>query len=166
MKRTLSFAKCQANGNDFAIFENFQPTPAQAIQLCHRQKGIGADGIISLDTNKSPVEMRIWNINGDEATMCGNGTLCVFRYLQNKGTFQLDKQAEIVIHNHIIKGTASMEYVEIGLAQADFAPANVPIKTTATDRFLNEYLPYRGQDKQLKVSAISLRNPHCVVLLS
>lgn len=83
------FAKYVGCGNDFIFFDNrtklFPSHNKPLIQrLCHRQAGIGADGIILLDTSsKADFSMRIFNADGSEAEMCGNGIRCLMRYLQH-----------------------------------------------------------------------------------
>lgn len=78
----LSFVKYSGNGNDFLIFEESPLLTSQTIQrLCHRQLGIGADGIITVGpSSKADVRMRIFNADGGEAEMCGNGLRCLATY--------------------------------------------------------------------------------------
>jgi diaminopimelate epimerase len=78
----LSFVKYSGNGNDFLIFEESALLTPQAIQrLCHRQLGIGADGILTVcSSSKADVKMRIFNADGGEAEMCGNGLRCLATY--------------------------------------------------------------------------------------
>lgn len=80
--KTLKFAKYSGNGNDFIIIrEEDRPTNAQMERLCHRHLGIGADGVITIgDSQKCDVTMRIFNADGGEAEMCGNGVRCLATY--------------------------------------------------------------------------------------
>lgn len=81
------FAKYVGCGNDFIIFDNrtlFFPIEDKKLiqRLCNRQVGIGADGILLLESSaKADFRMRIFNPDGSEAEMCGNGIRCLIQYL-------------------------------------------------------------------------------------
>lgn len=85
------FSKYSGCGNDFILFDNrsdnFPPiTTSLIISLCHRQNGIGADGVIFLETSlKCDFKMRIFNSDGSEAEMCGNGIRCLARFIEDCG---------------------------------------------------------------------------------
>ena len=87
----LSFAKYQGAGNDFIVIDDriaFFPAHDGAIirRLCHRQKGIGADGVILLqESDKADFRMRIFNADGGEPSMCGNGIRCLVHYIRGLG---------------------------------------------------------------------------------
>jgi len=129
MKRMLHFKKYQANGNDFLILESYYPSEAEAIKLCDRHKGIGADGVLVIEVNNELPRMSIYNSDGSSSTMCGNGSLCAFRFLHQKGVFELRKERQLKIGNHQIQGLVEESCIEICLAKADFTPKNVPFKT-------------------------------------
>lgn len=85
-----SFAKYVGSGNDFILFDNrnqtfpIQPTLIQ--RLCHRQNGIGADGLLLLGNSSSAdFSFRIFNSDGSEAEMCGNGLRCFVQWLIHLG---------------------------------------------------------------------------------
>ncbi len=86
-----SFAKYVGCGNDFILFDNRKNTfPADhslLIQkLCHRQWGIGADGVVLLENScQADFRMRIFNCDGYEAEMCGNGIRCLMKFIQELG---------------------------------------------------------------------------------
>jgi diaminopimelate epimerase len=85
----FSFSKYVGCGNDFILIDNrnesFPHTNIELVKrLCNRNQGIGADGIILLEnpTVNADARMRIFNADGSEAEMCGNGIRCFARYLQ------------------------------------------------------------------------------------
>jgi diaminopimelate epimerase len=94
------FSKYVACGNDFILFDNrlgsFPLSNEQFIRnLCHRQCGIGADGVILLENStQADFRMRIFNANGSEAEMCGNGIRCLMRFLQAMGFKKQSYQIE------------------------------------------------------------------------
>lgn len=89
MKRLLSFSKYSGCGNDFVLVDNrssfFPLTNGLLIRrLCDRQCGIGADGVILLENSQmGDFRMRIFNSDGSEAEMCGNGLRCLGRFLED-----------------------------------------------------------------------------------
>lgn len=89
---TISFTKMAASGNDFIIFENrAQKTESRGIlkqlakDMCNRRYGIGADGLLVLElSQKADIRMRIFNPDGSEAQMCGNGARCCAKYFSHQ----------------------------------------------------------------------------------
>ena len=82
----MQFAKYSGCGNDFILIDNrkrlFAASKAEISRLCHRQQGIGADGIVLLeDSSSSDFGTRIFNADGSEAEMCGNGIRCLARFI-------------------------------------------------------------------------------------
>ena len=78
------FFKYEGAGNDFVLFEDYDESfPIKAVrQICHRNFGVGGDGVLLLQKSKvADVKMRIFNQDGSEATMCGNGLRCVIHHL-------------------------------------------------------------------------------------
>jgi diaminopimelate epimerase len=90
----ILFAKYQGAGNDFVIIDDRAscfPIENNALiaRLCHRQKGIGADGLILLqDSHQADFRMRIFNADGREAAMCGNGLRCLIHFIHALGNIQ------------------------------------------------------------------------------
>ncbi len=85
-----TFAKYSGCGNDFLIFDNreqqFPIHPPLIQTLCHRQQGVGADGILLLESSsRADYRMRIFNPDGSEAEMCGNGLRCLIQWLIDQG---------------------------------------------------------------------------------
>lgn len=96
--KTVTFYKYQGTGNDFVIIDNrngvYQPTTELNRMLCDRKFGVGADGLICLETSeKYDFEMLYFNSDGNESTMCGNGGRCLVAFakkinaIQDKTTF-------------------------------------------------------------------------------
>ncbi|RIW35107.1 diaminopimelate epimerase [Bacillus salacetis] len=97
----LNLIKCHGSNNDFLLIDeitetyNFSEKDRQnlAIALCDRKKGIGADGILFvMNSDRCDGKMRVFNADGSEASMCGNGLRCVGRYVT-----ELKNKAEITI---------------------------------------------------------------------
>lgn len=87
---TISFSKYQGTGNDFILVEDleekFQVSNELISSLCHRKFGVGADGFILLLKSKTAdFRMRIFNSDGKEASFCGNGLLCLLKFISDLG---------------------------------------------------------------------------------
>jgi diaminopimelate epimerase len=86
----LPFVKFQGAGNDFVLIDCFGSPPPSSLPelaraLCDRRRGIGADGLlIALPSEKADFRMQIFNADGSEPTMCGNGIRCLVDYLQKR----------------------------------------------------------------------------------
>ncbi len=88
-KRKLEFSKMVASGNDFIVYDNRRSNltngPELAARLCKRTMGIGADGLIFIEkSRRADFKMRIFNPDGSEAEMCGNGIRCAALYKGKK----------------------------------------------------------------------------------
>jgi diaminopimelate epimerase len=94
----MEFAKFSGSGNDFILVDHrncpVAYTPQAIRLLCDRKRGIGADGLITLEIGqKAPYRMRIFNADGSEAEMCGNGLRCFKRFLELLGV--ADKSVDV-----------------------------------------------------------------------
>jgi diaminopimelate epimerase len=88
-RKMMKFTKAVATGNDFVIIDNrpgdAEDLPALARKLCDRKKAVGADGLLVIETSKkADFKMRIFNPDGSEAEMCGNGSRCVALYAASR----------------------------------------------------------------------------------
>ncbi len=85
------FSKYEGCGNDFVLFDNRskvfpEPHQEEVRRLCHRQQGIGADGVVLLEeSDQADFRMRIFNADGSEAEMCGNGIRCLMKFIHELG---------------------------------------------------------------------------------
>lgn len=140
-----------ATGNDFVVVEkksqklNFKKL---ALKLCDRKFGLGADGLLILDKSKSvDIRMRIFNADGSEAKMCGNGARCVALYTsrriaKNKSRISIETQAGVIV--------------------SEVAGDNVKIKLTEPKN-LKLDLPVKVGARTLRVNFINTGVPHAVI---
>ena len=99
----LDFTKMNGAGSDFILADNragtISLTPAQVAHLCHRQRGIGADGLMVLvpcKSGKADWAWEFWNSDGSRAEMCGNGARCFARYIQRLTGAKLGRRRQQV----------------------------------------------------------------------
>lgn len=101
----VNFSKYVGAGNDFLLVDDrrggFPCLPHLIAKLCHRQQGVGADGVILLtEASGADFGFRIFNADGSEAEMCGNGVRCLARFLEELGlsasTFTLETKERLL----------------------------------------------------------------------
>ncbi|QFZ93245.2 diaminopimelate epimerase [Synechococcus elongatus] len=168
---TLQFAKYHGLGNDFILVDNRESgepklTPEQAVQICDRNFGVGADGVIFAlpGTSCSDYVMRIFNSDGSEPEMCGNGIRCLAKFLS-----ELDGGAQSRYRIATGAGLIVPELTETGLVTVDMGPAYLKpaeIPTTLAgdgDRVVEAELEVG--DRIWKVTTVSMGNPHCITFV-
>lgn len=102
----IQFSKYQGSGNDFILIDNrarFFPHGDTSLisRMCHRRYGIGADGLILLESSlKADFRMRIFNADGTEASMCGNGLRCLVQFIKESdlytGSLHIETMADVM----------------------------------------------------------------------
>lgn len=171
----IKIIKCHGSGNDFILIDirnlnNIfydEIKSGFAVKLCNRKKSIGADGILYITESQiADCKMRIFNSDGSEAEMCGNGIRIVGRYMSEE-----KKQAEVTVENvtglnyKIHKSNEFFEDVvayEVQLPPAIFECSDIPINTKSNELF-NSYLPEISNT--LKFSAVAMPNPHIIAFV-
>jgi diaminopimelate epimerase len=138
--------------------------PFQIQRICHRNFGIGSDGVLlgPLKTKEGDFGLRIFNPDGSEAEKSGNGLRIFSRYLWDQGLVK-DKPFTIMTPGgrveSIVKDGGRRVTVEMG--QVSFDSARIPVKGERRD-VLNETMVVEGNE--LRFCAATIGNPHCVVL--
>ncbi len=163
----MNFWKYHGLGNDFILIDNFDGTaptdPETVRRLCDRRMGIGADGILYVNSDKeADAFMKIMNADGSEAEMCGNGIRCVAKHLYDFSTDPLE-----VVRINTLAGVKLVrirsrngEAVE---AQVDMGAPRLECKDVPMNcqgRFIDGDLNVKG--RSIKGTAVSMGNPHFV----
>ncbi len=131
----MIIAKMHGLGNDFLITEEQPKEIAQiAKKLCHRRFGIGADGLMVVcPSNMADIKMRIFNADGSEAEMCGNGIRCFAKYVYEEGivpkeNMTIETLAGIMKPTlTVVKGEVTQIKVDMGLPCFD--KEKIPVNT-------------------------------------
>ena len=165
------FTKMQGIGNDYIYFNcigNPIVNPeGLAVRLSDRHFGVGADGVILIcDSEVADVKMRMFNADGSEGKMCGNGIRCVAKYcydnaIVNKKQMTIETLSGIKnIEIHTQNGVAKLITVDMG--KAELAPKKVPVKLDGKS-VVDRAIEIGG--KEYNVTCVSMGNPHAVVFV-
>lgn len=165
----MIFTKMHGLGNDYVCIncfrERVEDPPGFARTLCERHYGIGADGLILICPSKvSDFKMEIYNSDGSVAGMCGNGIRCLGKYvydygLTGKETLSIETKSGIRnMHLQIRDGKACGAMVDMGVPRLN--AHSIPI-LSEKDLVIND--PIEVQEKNYRMTGISMGNPHAVI---
>lgn len=169
----MRFTKMHGAGNDYVYIncfrEKFPADPATlAIAISDRHKGIGGDGVIFIcPTDNADARMRMYNADGSEAEMCGNGVRCVAKYVYDHG---IARKPELTIETGRGVLTLQLSPGDDGKIEKVRVNMGVPILDAASiPTTLPGHPPcdvaLRVADRTLRVTCISMGNPHCVTFV-
>ena len=167
-----AFTKMQGCGNDYIYFDCFDrefPQPEEkAVMLSRAHFGVGGDGIILIDpSDTADARRRIFNQDGSEGRMCGNGIRCVGKYLYDSGRAKKDvlrvetKSGIKVLQLSITDGKA--ESVRVDMGPASFRAKDIPV-LLPEEEAVEVLLECGGKSES--VTCVSMGNPHCVLFRS
>lgn len=172
MQYMKEFTKWQGCGNDFVLFDCRQEAPADyaklAQQVCDRHYGVGADGIlVVLPSDCADFRMRIFNTDGSEAEMCGNGIRCFARYiydfgLTDKTCFTVETGAGVLVPEIILEN-GQVTGVKVDMGEPHLLGEEIPVTGFDGQRVIDEPLTVDG--KNYRMTAVSMGNPHCVIFV-
>jgi diaminopimelate epimerase len=165
----MKFAKYHALGNDYVVIDPKDlPAPLTAAQIktiCHRNFGVGSDGILlgPLPSKQAPFGLRIFNPDGSEAEKSGNGLRIFSRYLWDR---KLAGNEEFAIETPggLVKSTVfeKGKMVRVEMGKVSFWSDTIPV-TGPRREVINEKISVGG--KSFTFCAASIGNPHCVLPL-
>ncbi|MBP5662136.1 MAG: diaminopimelate epimerase [Clostridia bacterium] len=168
----MRFTKMHGIGNDYVYFDCTKedlPDPEKwAVKLSDRHKGVGGDGIILIQkSDKADFKMRMFNADGSEGKMCGNGTRCIAKYVFDRG---LTDKTELTLETlggikHItvfpgLSGKAETIRVDMGAPVLD--PPSIPVKSKKYP-VIDEELTVDGV--VYRATCVSMGNPHAVIFV-
>jgi diaminopimelate epimerase len=168
----MDFIKLQATGNDFVLIDARRMKrdwSALAKAMCHRNFGVGADGLLLILPSKAAdFYMRMFNPDGSEAEACGNGLRCAARYAKESG---LARGAEIRIETPAgIKRlqTRGRKSIQVAMGKPILAPSAIPVIVGRTGARATAPVidyPLAIGKMKLKITCVSIGNPHAVCFL-
>ncbi len=168
----MKFTKMQGLGNDFILVDGLAEKPGgdygeTARKLCDRHFGIGADGLVLLlPSRTADIRMRIFNPDGSEPEMCGNAIRCVARYLYEHDlvkdrTVRVETLAGLIVPELILE-EQRVASVRVDMGEPRLERDLIPIEGSP-GRVVNQPLSVDG--KVLKITCVSMGNPHCVIFV-
>lgn len=167
----IKFTKMQGLGNDYvyidAINQNIENQSELSKYLSNRHFGVGSDGLILICKSEiADFRMRMFNADGSEAEMCGNGIRCVGKFVYDKGltnktTLTIETLAGIKILNlNIAKD--KVETVRVDMGEPIFEPEKIPVISKEKPV---KNLVIKAEDKEFKFTCISTGNPHAITVV-
>lgn len=182
----LPFCKYHGTGNDFVLFDGINVNlplkellqPDSIKQICDRHFGIGADGILLLLPAEDPLahsQMRIFNADGSEAEMCGNGIRCAAKALWEARKPHLAGGVQPLTINfqtkaglrecHLLLGpTGKVKLVRVAMGRPNLDRASLPL-IGGDGPFIEEAIHIQDERIELKATAVSMGNPHLVTFI-
>lgn len=167
----MKFTKMQGCGNDYVYincFEEKVENPSEiAVKLSNRNFGIGSDGLILIEPSKAAdFRMSMYNSDGSEGRMCGNGIRCVAKYVYDHGltdqaSFSIETKGGIKYPELFIKN-GKVESVRVDMGSPITNPLYIPV-TSQKEMVVGEAITVLG--KTYEMTCISMGNPHAVVFV-
>lgn len=165
----FSFTKMHGTGNDYVYVDLFQQKLENQAEVAKvvsdRHFGIGADGLICIAPSETAdCRMIMYNADGSEGAMCGNGIRCVAKYVYDHGIVRKDhmsvetksgiKQLELTVED------GKAVYVKVNMGEAVLKPSEIPVQAGGEDYIARQI---EAGGKNYTVTCVSMGNPHCVV---
>jgi len=169
----MRFAKLHGAGNDFLVVESTgeeRDWPAISMAMCERHLGVGADGLmLILPSDRADFRMRLFNADGSEAEVSGNGVRCLVKYAVERGIASPagSKVSIEAIHDilvaDIIREGGKVVRSRLSMGQPKFKPADIPVRADVAPPVIDFPIEVDGQS--IAVSCMSIGNPHAVNFL-
>ena len=169
----MRFTKLHGAGNDFLIVDGHERErdwAKLASRICDRHFGVGADGLlVALPSEAADLRMRLFNADGSEAEVSGNGLRCFVKFAVERGLAALDGGAMTVetlagvLRAEATVDAGRVELVRLNMGRPRFAPQEIPVAVEAEPPLTGLSLDVDGQT--LSVTCLSMGNPHAVLFL-
>lgn len=165
----MKFTKMHGCGNDYVYIscftERVEEPEKLAVMISDRRKGVGGDGMILICPSEiADAKMRIFNLDGSEGRMCGNGIRCVAKYLYDNG---IVLKSEMHIETlsgikvcRIISSAGRSSIVSVDMGKVILDPQRIPVLIDG-DKIIGQTHSFGGND--YRITCVSMGNPHCVI---
>ena len=159
-------------GNDYIVIDNRdniikgEEAGTLAKRLCQRRFSVGADGLLLLsNSDRADMRMRIFNADGSEAEMCGNGIRCLAKYCYDnqiiaKKEFTVETMAGLKNVQLTLEG-GEVKNVRINMGRPTFERGQIPMRGEGKC----VYAPLKVDGRDFRVTCLSVGNPHCVIFV-
>jgi len=168
----IEFTKYHGLGNDFILIDNrSKPDPLitseQAVQWCDRNFGIGADGVIFAlpGLEGTDYSMRIFNADGSEPEMCGNGIRCLAQFLADlQGVTDSTEYRIYTLAGVITPKLEGNGKVRVNMGRPQLLASQIPTTLAQADQKVID-VPLEVGGKSWQVTCVSMGNPHCITFV-
>ena len=180
----MKFTKMHGIGNDYVYVNCFEETvtdpSAVAKFVSDRHFGIGSDGLILIKPSDiADCEMDMYNLDGSQGAMCGNGIRCVAKYVYDKGlTDKKDitivsagkiKYLKLTVEGKTATDRGQVTLVQVNMGNPILAPAEVPVTVEATQETADGpavvNAPIMVDNTEYHMTCVSMGNPHAIVFM-
>ncbi|HJV33793.1 diaminopimelate epimerase [Geomonas sp.] len=169
----MKFTKMQGAGNDYVYVncfeEKVEDPAAVAVKVSNRNFGIGSDGLILImPSDKADVRMRMFNSDGSESEMCGNGIRCVAKYaydhgIVNKKEITAETGAGILTLQLFTDAANKVNKVRVNMGPPRLTRKEIPMTGDGDQKVINE--PLNILHSTFMITCASMGNPHCVIFV-
>ena len=169
----MKFTKMHGAGNDYVYVDCFAErldNPEQAaIKVSNRNFGIGSDGLILImPSNVADVRMRMFNSDGSESEMCGNGIRCVAKYAYDHGIvakkeITAETGAGVLTLQLVTNDRNKVDKVRVNMGKPRLARAEIPMLGEPGAKVVSE--PLNILHTIFQITCVSMGNPHCVIFV-
>lgn len=172
----MKFTKMHGAGNDYVYVDCFNDeTPsdpaATSIAVSDRHKGIGADGLILIrPSDVADAKMQMFNADGSEAEMCGNGVRCVAKYIYDHDICKKDnvsiETGAGTLSIDLVAKDGKVQQAKVDMGEPILEPKLIPTTLAGDDPtgpVVNASLEFKGQT--FEATCVSMGNPHCVIFV-
>ncbi len=171
LEDNMKFTKMEGLGNDYVYVNCFKETVEDpkrvAIKVSDRHFGIGSDGLILIKPSEvADFCMDMYNADGSQSEMCGNGIRCVAKYvydygLTDKTSISVETLAGIKYLDLQIEDGKAVQ-ITVNMGQPELIAKNVPVKSDK-EKVIDEPIVVGG--KEYRMTCVSMGNPHCIVFV-
>ncbi len=176
------FTKMHGTGNEMILFNGINQTLPQGLSqlsknICDKKTGVGADQVLIIYPSKTAdYKMAVYNADGGEVEMCGNGIRCFVKYLKDQGMtakseLKIETLAGIISAKIIAdhpKATKDMLWVEVDMGAPILEPSQIPVKSNLEKVVGLSWSPEKlspEMPRNFQITALSMGNPHCVIFV-
>ncbi len=170
----MKFTKMHGAGNDYVYINGFVEKIANPValaqQVSNRHFGIGADGLILiLPSDVADVQMRMFNLDGSEGAMCGNGIRCVAKYAYDHGLVDnlemtVETGAGILSLVMFVTSSGLVERVQVNMGTPRLSRREIPMSGPADKTAVA--IPLEVGKQKIEITCVSMGNPHAVIFVA
>ena len=170
----MRFTKMHGAGNDYVYVDargQERDWPSLSVAMSDRHLGVGSDGLIlALPSERADLRMRMFNADGSEGEMCGNGIRCLVRFAFDSGIVPADKSpvrvetmAGVLDVTPLGDNGDGMTAARVLMGAPRLVPAEIPVALEGMDVVIDQPLEVAG--REFRMTCVSMGNPHAVVFL-